>query len=96
VNWGYWLLIVLGGTPGPMNLLWGGFLSCISEFTIFGAVYQPFACHEPRCWRPGHLMADEHTRSCWSHHPDGKPKPGHVLRAHERHQAASQITAEGD
>ena len=87
---GHDVLVWLGGAPGTMNLLWGGFLSCISEFTIIGALAQLYwsrTCHEPSCWRPGHLMADGHTRSCWAHHPDGKPKPGHIRRAHERHQA---------
>jgi hypothetical protein len=88
-----WLLAALGGVPGTMNLLWGGFLSCLTEFAIIGALvqfYAQHACHEPGCWRPGHLMADRHTRSCWGHHPNGRPRPGHVLRAHDRHQGGAR------
>jgi hypothetical protein len=84
-----------GDGNDPHYLFWSGagsdlaYMSfLVSGLAAAGHVYWRFTCHEPKCWRPGHLMADGHTRSCWTHHPDGKPRPGHVQRAHERHQAA--------
>lgn len=45
---------ILGGTAGRSNFLWGGFLSCISEFAIAGTLWHNINCHEKGCWRPGH------------------------------------------
>jgi hypothetical protein len=91
VNWLlHWLAVHTGtvNEPGPYYGFFSGFGSDLGELALLGAVfhlYWRYTCHEPRCWRPGHLMADGHTRACWRHHPDGRPRPGHVRRAHERH-----------
>jgi hypothetical protein len=45
---------ILGGAAGAANYLWGGFLSCLSEFAIVGTVWHGVNCHEKGCWRPGH------------------------------------------
>jgi hypothetical protein len=68
----------------------GSDLAYLTFVVTAAHLYWRFTCHEPKCWRPGHLMADGHTRSCWSHHPDGRPRPGHVQRAHRRHLAAQE------
>ena len=59
------LLTVLGGKPGAWNLLWGGFLSCLSEFGMFAALWHNINCHERRCWRPGHMFNG--SRVCHKH-----------------------------
>lgn len=40
---------ILGGTAGLANFLWGGFLSCLSEFAIVGALWHSINCHEKGC-----------------------------------------------
>ena len=69
-----WLLGVLGGVPGTANLLWGGFLSCISEFTLVGgmiALYRKHNCHSGGCWRIGRHVVDG-TPWCDHHHQDAR------------------------
>jgi hypothetical protein len=65
-----WLLMVLGGVPGRMNLLWGGFLSCLSEFGIVGVLWHNINCHEKGCWRPGHMKNG--SRVCHRHRKRGE------------------------
>lgn len=80
-----------GDGNGSHYLFFSGIGSDLTEYVIIAGlaqIYWHHSCHEPRCFWPGHLMPDGHTRSCWHHHPDGRPQPGHVRRAHERHQAA--------
>ena len=87
----WWWIEVHTGTvnePGPYYGFFSGFGSDIGELAILGgmiAFYRSHNCHEPRCWRFGQIMADGHTRSCWKHHPDGKRRPGHVMRSHIRY-----------
>ena len=65
------------------------YLSVAWSVAMHAAVYyHVHRCHEPRCPWIGHLMADGHTRSCWHHHPEGRPAPGHIRRAHDRHLAS--------
>jgi len=91
---GHDILIWLGGTPGTMNLLWGGFLSCISEVTIIGglvAVYRKHSCHEPRCWRLGHHpVTGTPYVACRKHHPalPDKARPGDISRAYQKARRA--------
>jgi hypothetical protein len=87
---GHDILVILGGVPGTMNLLWGGFLSCITEFAIIGslaAVYRKHKCHEHRCWRfaKHHVEGTPYT-ACRKHHPDlpDKPHRGDIARAFEK------------
>jgi hypothetical protein len=61
---------LLGATPGTANLLWGGFLSCLSEFAIVGSLWHHLNCHERRCFRPGHLVNG--TRACHRHRREEK------------------------
>jgi hypothetical protein len=67
---------VLGLDPGYWQAFWSGFGSCLTEFTIVGALfayYKHHTCHvsHPRfCWRPGiHLVAGTPYRTCGKHHP---------------------------
>ncbi len=85
-----------GGGNGSHYLFWSGSGSDIAELVLIGGlahVYYRFTCHEPGCWWPGHLMADRHTRSCWHHNPDGRPRRGHVQRRHDQHMAAQAAAA---
>jgi hypothetical protein len=92
INSLWWWIEVHTGTvneAGPYYGFFSGFGSDLGELTIAAGLFSMYwkrTCHEPRCWRPGHLMADGHTRSCWNHHPEGRPRRGHVLRAHQKHQ----------
>lgn len=66
-----WSLLTLGGVAGWLGLHW-----------------RHINCHEPGCWRIGHVRIDDKgTLSCWHHHPEGRPQPGHILRMHQRHEA---------
>ncbi len=56
---------VLGAAAGPSNFLWGGFLSCLSEFAVVGALWHGVNCHEKGCWRLGHNVNG--TRACHRH-----------------------------
>lgn len=56
---------ILGAAPGTANFLWGGFLSCLSEFAVIGGVYHLVKCHEKGCWKPGHMVNG--TRVCHKH-----------------------------
>ena len=79
-----------GDGNGSHYLFFSGVGSDLTEYVIIGGLAQLYwahSCHEPRCLWPGHLMADGHTRSCWHHNPDGRPKPGHVARKHAEHKA---------
>ena len=78
--------------PGPvLRVLVRVRQSDIGEVAIIGGVItllRKHDCHEPGCWRLGRVHVDDKgTLSCWHHHPDGKPRPGHIRRAHERHKA---------
>lgn len=85
---GHSILVILGGVPGTMNLLWGGFLSCLSEVTIIGgllAIYRKHTCHEPRCWRLArHVVAGTPYIVCRKHHPGlpDKAVRGEIGRAY--------------
>lgn len=72
------ILSILGARPGLMNLLWGGFLSCLSEFAIVGSIWHGINCHEKGCWRPGHHVGG--TVACHRHRghqvPAAPPRPG--------------------
>jgi hypothetical protein len=79
-----------GDGNGSHYLFFSGVGSDITELTVLAAaghIYWRFSCHEPKCFWPGHLMADGHTRSCWHHHPEGRPQRGHVARKHAEHKA---------
>lgn len=66
-----WVFLTLGGIFGWLGLHW-----------------RHINCHEPGCLRIGHVRIDDKgTLSCWHHHPEGKPRPGHILRMHQRHEA---------
>lgn len=92
----WWWIEVHTGTvneAGPYYGFWSGFGSDLPEYSILVGLFQGIYvhwkhinCHEPGCPRIGHLMADGHTRSCWHHHPDGRPRPGHVARKHAEHR----------
>jgi|HubBroStandDraft_1064217.scaffolds.fasta_scaffold1031605_1 hypothetical protein len=90
MTWGHDLLVILGGQPGTMNLLWGGFLSCLSEFTIIGglaAIYRKHTCHERGCWRLGHHpVAGTPYVACRKHHPElpDKAARGDIARAYQK------------
>jgi hypothetical protein len=89
MNWGHDILVILGGQAGTWNLLWGGFLSCISEFAILGslaAAYRKINCHEKGCLRIGHHTVDGTPyKVCRKHHPDlpDKARKGDIRRAYE-------------
>jgi hypothetical protein len=95
---GHDLLVILGGVPGTMNLLWGGFLSCLSEFAIVGVLagaYSKHKCHEKRCWR----LAKHHVEgtpyvACRKHHPGlpGKARKGDIARAFEKAEALAALS----
>lgn len=90
IHW-LWVHAGLGDGAGAWYLFWSGVFGCgLVGSGIWHNNYLRLRnqmCHEPRCFRHGHLMADGHTRSCWRHHPEGKPRPGHVRRRHEQHLA---------
>lgn len=89
----HWLLLHMGWYGGGWTNLWGGFLSDLTEFALLGGaihVYLRFTCHEPKCFWPGHLLPDLHTRSCWRHHPEGRPTQGHVQRKWEEYRRQVQ------
>lgn len=76
-------------------LFWSGVGSDMTEYVIIGGLIQLYwqhSCHEPRCFWPGHMMADGHTRSCWHHHPEGRPQAGHVARKHAEHKARTAVS----
>jgi hypothetical protein len=56
---------ILGFSPGTANLAWGGFLSCLSEFGIVGALWHGINCHQRGCPRPGHIVNG--SRACHRH-----------------------------
>ena len=101
---GHDILPALGGVAGTMNFLWGGFLSCLSEFSVFTsllALYRRGTCHEPvripltrwhtRCWRHGHHQVEGTPyKACRKHHPDlpDKAQPGEIARAYEEAKSA--------
>lgn len=83
-----------GDGNGSHYLFFSGSGSDLTELTIIVAgvhIYYRFTCHEPMCFWPGHLMADRHTRSCWHHHPEGRPQRGHVRRRYEQHQVSRDV-----
>lgn len=74
---------------GPYYGFFSGFGSDLGEYAIIVSLFHAYyrtTCHEPSCFWPGHIMADGHTRSCWHHNPEGRPKRGHVARKHAEHQ----------
>jgi hypothetical protein len=81
---------------GSHYLFWSGSGSDLAYLSMgAGAIsstlilWHRVNCHEPGCWRIGRVHVDDKgTLSCFRHHPDGKPQPGHIRRAHKRHQAA--------
>lgn len=64
---------ILGGMPGIANYLWGGFLSCLSEFALFGGIWHMVNCHEKGCPRWGHMVNG--TRVCHKHRKNLKMTP---------------------
>jgi hypothetical protein len=86
---GHNLLVIIGGTPGTMNLLWGGFLSSLSELTLLGglvAMYRKYNCHEPKCWRIGrHPVLGTAYTTCRRHNPHvpTKLRRGDIEKAYQ-------------
>ena len=89
MNIGHDVLVIFGGTPGTMNLLWGGAFSCLGFLGGLCAFYRKITCHEPRCWRLAkHHVPGTPYVTCRKHHPTVPTKAvkGQITAAHDQAQ----------
>ena len=93
----HWLAHVLGldSGSGPMYLFWSGFGANFGELAIVGAllaVVRRHNCHAKGCWRIARAPVDGTPwRTCWRHHPDGKPTHTRILALHRRARRPAYI-----
>jgi len=76
----YWLLHILGldSGSGPAYLWWSGAGSDLAYLGIFWALVRKHNCHQPRCWRIGHLpVPGTAWQVCRRHHP-APPQRGSI------------------
>jgi hypothetical protein len=86
-RYGYWSGF---GSVWPWSLLGlGGVVTAVWFFI------RKHNCHEPGCLRVGRVTVDDKgTLSCFHHYPEGKPRKGHIQRAHDAHHETTRVLNE--
>lgn len=93
ILWFFGVSPVPSGTAATYQL-WSGFIPALTVLglsTLIIGAWHHLDCHTNGCLRLARAPVEGTPwKTCWRHHPTGKPTHAHILEAHRQHIAKRQ------